>query len=92
MPSINITASDDKNLLPFQIQSYLIMVSTIICQSTEEQRLEKKNNSNTTLSCWKHRKQFLNKNQQNIEIMKIRRENTNTESHFYQTNENTPMK
>ena len=42
MPSINITASDDKNLLPFQIQSYLIMVSTIICQSTEEQRLEKK--------------------------------------------------
>jgi hypothetical protein len=41
MPSINITASDDKNLLPFQIQSYLIMVSTIICQSTEEQRLEK---------------------------------------------------
>jgi len=67
---INITASDDKNLLPFQIQSYLIMVSTIICQSTEEQRLEKNNNINTNF-VENIRISFLNRNHQ-----KIRRENT----------------
>lgn len=61
--SINITASDDKNLLPFQIQSYLIMVSTIICQSTEEQRLEKNNNINTNF-VENIRISFLNRNHQ----------------------------